>query len=44
MKYKEKLKRKGSKDSDRASISKNSDQVGIIKEADKNSSDVLTTE
>ena len=44
MKYKEMLKRKGDKDSDGASISRKSDQVGIIKEADEDSCDVLTAE
>jgi len=44
MKYKEMLKRKGGKDSDRASISRKSDQAGIVKEADEDSCDVLTTE
>jgi len=35
MKYKEMLKRKGGKDSDGASTSGKSDQVGIVKEADE---------
>jgi len=35
MKYKEMLKRKGDKDSDGASTSGKSDQVGIVKEADE---------
>ena len=44
MKYKEMLKRKGGKDSDGASISENSDQVGVVEEADGDSCDVLTAE
>ena len=44
MKYKKILKRKGDKDSDGASTSGKSDQVGDIEEADKDSYDVLTAE
>ena len=43
MKYKEMQKRKGDKDSDRAS-SENSDQAGVVEEADEDSCDVLTVE
>ena len=41
MKYKEMLKKKGCTDSDGASTSEKSDQVGIVEEADENSCDVL---
>ena len=44
MKYKEILKRKGDKDSNGASTSGKSDQAEVVKEADENSCDVLTTE
>jgi len=44
MKYKEMLKRKGNKDSDGASTSEKSDQVRVVKEADKDSCDVLIAE
>ena len=40
MKYKEMLKRKGGKDSDRASTSGKLDQAGVIEEADEDSCDV----
>jgi len=44
MKYKEMLKKKGSKDSNGASTSEKSDQAGIIEEVYKDSCDVLTAE
>ena len=44
MKYKEMLKRKGSKDSDGVSTSGKLDQAGVVKEADENSCDVLMAE
>jgi len=44
VKYKEMLKRKGDKDSDGFSTSEKSDQVGVVKEADEDSCDVLATE
>jgi len=44
MKYKEMMKRKGDKDSDRASTSGKSDQAGVVKETDEDSCDVLTAE
>jgi len=44
MKYKEMLKKRGGKDSDRASTSGKSDQVGVVEKADENPCDVLTTE
>jgi len=44
IKYKEMLKRKSDKDSDRASTSGKSDQVGVVKEASEDSCDVLTSE
>ena len=37
MKYKEMLKRKGSKNSDGVSISEKSNQVRVVKEADEDS-------
>jgi len=44
MKYKELLKRKGGKNSNGASTSGKSDQVGVVEEADEDSCDVLTAE
>ena len=44
MKYKEMLKRKDDKDSDRASVSRKSDQAGVVKQADENLCDILTAE
>ena len=44
MKYKEMLKRKDGKDSDGACTSGKSNQVGVVKEADEYSCDVLTAE
>jgi len=44
MKYKEMLKRKGNKDSDKTSTSEKSDQAGVVEEADEDSCDVLTAE
>ena len=44
MKYKENQKRKDGKDSDEASTSGKSDQVGVIEEANENSCDILTVE
>ena len=44
MKYKEMLKRKGDKDVDGASTSGKSDQARVVKEADKDSCDVLMAE
>jgi len=44
MKYNEMLKRKGSKDSDGVSTTEKSDQAGVVKEADEDACDVLTTE
>ena len=41
MKYKKMLKRKGDKDSNRASISGKSDQAGVVEKADENSCDIL---
>jgi len=38
------LQEKCTKGSDRASISRKSDQAGIVKKADEDSCDVLTTE
>ena len=38
------LKRKGGKDSNGASISKKSDQTGVVEEADEDSCDVLMAE
>ena len=38
------LKKKGGKDSDGASTSEKSDQVGVVEEADEDSCDVLTAE
>ena len=35
MKYKEMLKRKGGKNSDGASISRKSDQAGVVEDADE---------
>jgi len=43
MKYKEMLKRKDDKDSNRSSTSGKSDQARVIEEADEDSCDVLTT-
>jgi len=44
MKYKEILKKRGGKDSDRANTSGKSDQAGVVEEAYENSCDVLTAE
>jgi len=44
MKYKEMRKRKGSKDSDRASTSRKSDQIVVLEEADEDARDVLMAE
>ena len=44
MKYKEMLKRKGGKNSDRVSTSGKSDQVRVVEEADEDSCDVLMAE
>jgi len=44
MKYKEILKTKGRKNSDRVSTNGKSDQAGDVKEANKNSCDILTAE
>jgi len=42
MKYKKILKKKDDKDSDSVSISRKSDQAGVIEKADENPYDVLT--
>ena len=44
MKYKEMLKKRGGKGSDRTSTSEKSDQAGVVDEANENSCDVLTAE
>jgi len=44
MKYKETLRSKGGKNSDRASTSEKSDQVRVVKEVDEDSCNVLTSE
>jgi len=44
MKYKEILKKKSGKNSDRTSTSGKSDQTRVVKVADENLCDVLTTE
>jgi len=44
MKYKEMLQRKSDKDSDDASTSEKSNQVGIVEEAHEDSCEVLTAE
>ena len=44
MKYKEMLKRKSGKDSDRTSTSGKSDQAGVVENAYEDSCDVLTAE
>ena len=44
MKYKEMLRRKGGKNSNGASTSEKSDQVGVVENADEDSCDVLTVE
>ena len=44
MKYKKMLKRKSGKDSNGASTSGKSNQVGVVEEADKDLCDVLTAE
>jgi len=41
MKYKEMMKNKDSKDFDRVNISRKSDQVRVVKQADENPYDVL---
>ena len=38
------LKRKGDRDSDKASTSEKSDQTGVVEEGDEDSCDVLTDE
>jgi len=42
MKYKDMLKKKGGKNSDGASTSEKSEQVGVVEEAYENPCDVLT--
>jgi len=44
MKYKEMLKKKGSKNSDRASTSRKTEQVRVVEQADENPHDVLTSQ
>ena len=44
MKYKEMLKKKGSKESDGASISGKSDQAGVAEQADEDPCDGLTAQ
>ena len=44
MKYKEMLKRKGDRDSDKASTSEKSDQARVVEEGDGDSCDVLKAE
>ena len=42
MKYKKMQKRKGGKDSNRASTSGKSDQVGVVEKVDEDACDILT--
>ena len=44
MKYKEMLKKKDAKDSDRARTSGMPNQAGVVEQADENSCDVLTVQ
>ena len=44
MKYKEMMKKKDDKDSDRVSTNRKSDQAGVVEEADEDSCDVLMAE